>query len=74
LENPDDFMDISPLEYSTPNWINTSLEIDKAIPNRSYKDLQTCKRVIEQVNDVLFQNEEIFLQLMRLELLANDEE
>jgi hypothetical protein len=74
LENPDDFMDISPLEYSTPNWINTSLEIDKAIPNRSYKDLQTCKRVIEQVNDVLFQNEEIFLQIMRLELLANDEE
>ncbi len=73
LENPDDFTDVSPLEYSTPNWIKTSIEIDGAVPRRSYKDIATCRRVIHQVNDALFQNEEIFLQLMRYEMIEEGE-
>jgi hypothetical protein len=69
---PEDFCDVSPLEYTSQNWIRTSIEIDNAVSNRSYKTLDTCKQVLQQVNRVLLQNEEFYLQLVRLEMMTSE--
>ena len=73
LENPMDFIDISPIEYTTDDEDSSNLKdvleiVNQVLPERSFKTFTDCMDMLKHLNQVLICYEELLRQQKYLQL------